>query len=567
MKHFTEKILCWLLVVCTVVALWPSVAASAAETADFTEHFGYTQMKTDGQRAAYVKMCKAVVEMDTSGVVLEGVTKEEVSAIAMLLPYDLPQAFYFRGPHYINMKTDGTIYFVPMFVLNTDGDIAETDDEVAEVKRQKAALDAKVKQIISDVPAEVDTDYEKSVYVHDLIAGMVEYKFTRHDQTAYGALIEGQCVCAGYASAYMLLMRELGVKTWMIYGVANNGRETEAHAWNVAWINGDCVYTDPTWGDLDLYTQYRYLNISGAEMAKDHQWAKMYDSVLYKCDHDNYKHEMACKKVQAIEVNATECEIAEVGGTWQIKGRVIPNDADDKTVVFSSDKKTVATVDQTGLITAVGEGTATITIRSADGGALTTVTVTVRKPECKHDLLLEPLVEATCQNEGVKAHYKCKKCSRLFLDKSAHLAVDPERLVIDAKQHQAGAFLSDDKTHWRVCSDCNIALPECEPHQFDKNEVCTVCGYHSDEYEEHPTSPFLPSPVDPNETRVPPDPTTPLPTLTPVAPTDPTTSHKDGNQPTHAVGVRAIVGVVIVLCATVFAVVLVHSRKKRAQKS
>lgn len=65
-----------------------------------------------------------------------------------------------------------------------------------------------------------------------------------------------------------------------------------------------------------------------------------------------------------------------VGATRQITATIEPADADDKTVTWSSSNESVATVDGNGLITFVGEGTATITAKTSNG-IEATVTVTV----------------------------------------------------------------------------------------------------------------------------------------------------------------------------------------------
>ena len=65
-----------------------------------------------------------------------------------------------------------------------------------------------------------------------------------------------------------------------------------------------------------------------------------------------------------------------VGATRQITATIEPADADDKTVTWSSSNEAVATVDGNGLITFIGEGTATITAKTSNG-IEATVTVTV----------------------------------------------------------------------------------------------------------------------------------------------------------------------------------------------
>jgi hypothetical protein len=68
-----------------------------------------------------------------------------------------------------------------------------------------------------------------------------------------------------------------------------------------------------------------------------------------------------------------------VGDTFTATATVQPPDATDKTVTWSSDDETVATVVD-GLVTAVPEGEATITATTGDGGHTATVAVTVIAP-------------------------------------------------------------------------------------------------------------------------------------------------------------------------------------------
>ena len=66
-----------------------------------------------------------------------------------------------------------------------------------------------------------------------------------------------------------------------------------------------------------------------------------------------------------------------VGGTFTITPNVLPNNATDKSVTWSSRDTTVATVDDTGKVTGISNGTTTITATTGDGGYKATCTVTV----------------------------------------------------------------------------------------------------------------------------------------------------------------------------------------------
>ena len=65
------------------------------------------------------------------------------------------------------------------------------------------------------------------------------------------------------------------------------------------------------------------------------------------------------------------------GGSSQLTATVAPANATNKTVAWSSSNNLVATVSATGLVTAVGAGTATITVTTQDGNFTATCAVTV----------------------------------------------------------------------------------------------------------------------------------------------------------------------------------------------
>jgi uncharacterized protein YjdB len=68
-----------------------------------------------------------------------------------------------------------------------------------------------------------------------------------------------------------------------------------------------------------------------------------------------------------------------VGGTYQLTANVLPADAFDKTLTWSSNSAAVTVDEVTGFVTAVSAGTATITATAQDGSEKTeTVTVTVK---------------------------------------------------------------------------------------------------------------------------------------------------------------------------------------------
>ncbi len=69
---------------------------------------------------------------------------------------------------------------------------------------------------------------------------------------------------------------------------------------------------------------------------------------------------------------------ATLSGGFQLGARVLPEDATDQTVFWQSSDETVATVDETGYVTYVSPGSATITATTRDGGFTDTLSFTVR---------------------------------------------------------------------------------------------------------------------------------------------------------------------------------------------
>ena len=79
--------------------------------------------------------------------------------------------------------------------------------------------------------------------------------------------------------------------------------------------------------------------------------------------------------VQAVYLNATSMEITE-GESATLVATISPNDAENKTVIWSSSNLSIASV-VNGKVTALKAGKATITVKTDDGGKTATCEVTV----------------------------------------------------------------------------------------------------------------------------------------------------------------------------------------------
>lgn len=99
--------------------------------------------------------------------------------------------------------------------------------------------------------------------------------------------------------------------------------------------------------------------------------------------------EKAVVNVSSVELTPATATL-DIGATQQLSANVLPSEADNKKVTYSSGSDAIATVSATGLVTAVGEGTTDITVTTEDGAKTATSSITVNAAE-----VTEPPEEVT----------------------------------------------------------------------------------------------------------------------------------------------------------------------------
>ncbi len=108
------------------------------------------------------------------------------------------------------------------------------------------AFDRAVEDALSVIRDGMD-DLDKAVALHDYLVLNCEYypqsPYPKKAFTAYGALVDGQAVCQGYALAYKYLLKQAGINAYMVTSSAMN------HAWNLVELNGNYYQVDVTWDD------------------------------------------------------------------------------------------------------------------------------------------------------------------------------------------------------------------------------------------------------------------------------------------------------------------------------
>ena len=162
---------------------------------------------------------------------------------------------------------------------------------------REGQLQRKIQQIINEMPSSVVTDADKSLYFHDYIVKNVAYEMVGDHQSAYGALLDGKAVCAGYADAYKRLLNAVGINATTITGYSyNSDGEMELHAWTMLTIDGKCLFTDVTWDDPFIngvqdptYVAHDYFHLTLEQMNVDHFPDDEFKSILpSSCNHTGY---------------------------------------------------------------------------------------------------------------------------------------------------------------------------------------------------------------------------------------------------------------------------------------
>jgi len=187
--------------------------------------------------------------------------------------------------------------------------------------------------------------------------------------------------------------------------------------------------------------------------------------------------------VSAVILTPERINLSAAGQTYILSTEIVPANATNKTVSYKSSNKSVATVSSTGVVRAVGEGTATITVTAADGSKTDTCIVTVSLAHV-HDAKLKevPAATATCTKKGNKAYYICEGCGAWFSDAGAKNEIkDKDSVTIPVQEHTPSAWKYDKDKHWKVCtaSGCGVTIDGSSGRHkdADKNGKCDTCGY------------------------------------------------------------------------------------------
>lgn len=216
--------------------------------------YPYYAMLNDNQKGIYRQVYANAMALNAVFTPETDVTQNELKDAIMALSNDHPELFWLDTSYLCKMTQMGNIVEITLQFNSTANDL----------ESEKALFESKANEILVGAK-NLDSDYQKEVYVHDSLMNSINYNLnSTMNQSAYSALVNGQTVCAGYAKAFQYLMQQLGIPCYYCTGYSG-----EDHAWNIIDLDGGYYNVDVTWDDTDPNT-HDYFNKLDVAFANDH---------------------------------------------------------------------------------------------------------------------------------------------------------------------------------------------------------------------------------------------------------------------------------------------------------
>ena len=198
--------------------------------------------------------------------------------------YDNAEVFYLSPRKmYLNIETTtrggNSTYNVYINAGNEANYLTEEFSSKEEINQAMAQIEQVKNQILQN---KTGNTYDDIKMVHDYLVDSISYDSSLSKENIYniyGALVNRECVCEGYARAFKYLLDELDIPCVMVIGTGTNSQgETENHAWNYVQLNGTWYAVDSTWddpvviggGSASEESRYKYFLVGREIIDQDH---------------------------------------------------------------------------------------------------------------------------------------------------------------------------------------------------------------------------------------------------------------------------------------------------------
>ncbi len=231
----------------------------------------YYSSLTKTEKVTYIRVVEAINNASDIAYVPD-INTDSLHSVTTAVSYDNPQFFWLSKTWTITHNILDSTIEIPYLIS----------------KEERAYMTQEVENKVSKIMAGINStmgDYEKELYFHNYLVANCQYNDSALDDeeftnayTIYGALVEGNAVCEGYARAMQFLLSRAGVRSYLVTGTSldSNGLEVN-HMWNVVNIDSSWYHLDPTWNDPLTDSSFNtvwhtYFNLTDEEILRDHSF-------------------------------------------------------------------------------------------------------------------------------------------------------------------------------------------------------------------------------------------------------------------------------------------------------
>lgn len=177
---------------------------------------------------------------------------------------DHVEVFYMHGGISYAYRKSGSQY---TYILKFSYDYSAGTINTMRAKIDSAAL-SMIAQANAKAGSGANADYNRELALHDELINFCSYDTSAASDpyahlesfTAYGALVNGEAVCDGYARSMKLLLSSVGIRCLYVTGAAVTSAGEGSHAWNMVYVPGSdgayhWFYLDATFDDPVVYSK------------------------------------------------------------------------------------------------------------------------------------------------------------------------------------------------------------------------------------------------------------------------------------------------------------------------
>lgn len=291
-----------------------------------SSRYGYYTLDAS-EKAIYDKVYEAARRFSTTVEIDRSISKTRLEEICRILYLEETSLYYLSKEYSISYNAE-------------TGEATEVELAYAFDRDTVEYMNTMTEEAVSEILAEITddmSDVDKIKLFHDEIVLRCQYSVDAdYAATPYGALVDGNALCEGYARALAVLCNKAGIENLFATGIqyvtdAEGQTVSEEHIWNMVKVNGLWYNIDATWDDptsskasmplREDYISYGYFLIPSSElrptMTVDHSLFALPDATSLESNYFVYYGYYASTYEEAEEIlkkSVNECN--EAGGHY-----------------------------------------------------------------------------------------------------------------------------------------------------------------------------------------------------------------------------------------------------------